>query len=194
MNKEIKSNEVNQSDFTSEAKDWKDIVYEKSKDDKPQGFFAEMENQVAEIEYVVEEENPKPVFIQPKIVPPRVLLEVLIYGDYPSGTDPKLSTVFQKALNLQQQIDLLRGKDKFRVRILWKGIEVKEPMNYDQSQECQEWLIENSSCKYYQLIAYRFDAPIEFPANYIKDKLNEIKDFEKAMSKFKASQIQLKRK
>ena len=138
--------------------------------------------------------NEQPVIIQPKITPPRVLLEILIYGDYPVGSDPKQSTVFQKALNLQQQIDSLRGKDKYRVRILWKGIEVKEPINYDQSQECQEWLIENSSCKYYHMIAYRFDSPIEFPENYIKDKLKEIKDFEKSMSKFKQSKIQLKRK
>ena len=151
-------------------------------------------SEVEQLEDVVQEESQQPVVIQPKIIPPRVLLEILIYGDYPSGTDPKQSTVFQKALNLQQQIDSLRGKDKFRVRILWKGIEVKEPMNYDQSQECQEWLIENSSCKYYHLIAYRFDAPIEFPENYIKEKLKAIKDFEKSMSKFKASQIQLKRK
>jgi hypothetical protein len=44
------------------------------------------------------------------------------------------------------------------------------------------------------MIAYRFDSPIEFPENYIKDKLKAIKDFEKSMSKFKQSQIQLKRK
>lgn len=150
--------------------------------------------EVEQLGDVVHEESQQPIIIQPKITPPRVLLEFLIYGDYPSGTDPKLSTVFQKALNLQEQIDSLRGKDKYRVRILWKGIEVKEPINYDQSQECQEWLIENSSCKYYHIIAYRFDSPIEFPKNYIKDKLKAIKDFEKAMSKFKASQIQLKRK
>jgi hypothetical protein len=156
-----------------------------------------MENKnehVESVEAEVIETQEQPTIIQPQITPPRVLLEVLIYGDYPVGTDPKKSTFFQKALNLQQQIDSLRGKDKFRVRILWKGIEVKEPINYDQSQECQEWLIENSSCKYYHLIAYRFDADIEFPENYIKNKLKEIKDFEKAMFKFKASKIQLKRK
>jgi len=151
-------------------------------------------SRVEQLEDVVQEENQQPVIIQPKIIPPRVLLEVLIYGDYASGTEPKESNVFQKALNLQQQIDSLRGKDKFRVRILWKGVEGKEPMNYDQSQECEEWLIENSSCKYYHLVTYRFDAPIEFPANYIKDKLKAIKDFEKGMSKFKASQIQIKKK
>jgi hypothetical protein len=151
-------------------------------------------SEVEQLEDVVQEENQQPVVIQPKIIPPRVLLEVLVYGAYEPGINPKESNVFQKALNLQQQIDSLRGKDKFRVRILWKGVEGKEPMNYDQSQECEEWLIENSSCKYYHLVTYNFDSPIEFPANYIKDKLKAIKDFEKGMSKFKASQIQLKRK
>lgn len=150
--------------------------------------------EVEQLEDVVHEESQQPVIIQPKITPPRVLLEVLIYGDYEPETDPKESNVYKKALNLQQQIDSLRGKDKFRVRILWKGIEAQGPISYDQSKECEEWLIENSSCKYYYMVPYKFDWPIEFPANYIKDKLKKIKDFEKAMSKFKASQIQLKRK
>jgi hypothetical protein len=151
-------------------------------------------SEVEQLDDVVQEENQQPVIIQPKIIPPRVLLEVLVYGDYAPGTEPKESTVFQKALNLQQQIDSLRGKDKFRVRILWKGVEGIEPMNYEKSKECEEWLIENSSCKYYHLVTYRFDSPIEFPENYIKDKLKHIKDFEKSMSRFKESQIQLKRK
>jgi hypothetical protein len=151
-------------------------------------------SEVEQLEDVVQEENQQPVIIQPKIIPPRVLLEVLVYGDYLPGTEPKESNVFQKALNLQQQIDSLRGKDKFRVRILWKGVEGIEPMNYEKSKECEEWLIENSSCKYYHIVTYRFDSPIEFPENYIKDKLKHIKDFEKSMSKFKESQIQLKRK
>jgi len=151
-------------------------------------------SEVEQLEDVVQEENQQPVIIQPKIIPPRVLLEVLVYGDYAPGTEPKESNVFQKALNLQQQIDSLRGKDKFRVRILWKGVEGIEPMNYEKSKECEEWLIENSSCKYYHLVTYRFDSPIKFPENYIKDKLKHIKDFEKSMSKFKESQIQLKHK
>jgi hypothetical protein len=149
---------------------------------------------VEQLEDIAQNENEQPVIIQPKITPPRVLLEVLIYGDYPVGSDPKQSTVFQKALNLQQQIDSLRGKDKFRVRILWKAIESKNPMNYDQSKECEEWLIENSSCKYYHIIAYRFDSPIEFPENYIKDKLKAIKDFEKSIAKFKTFGLQIKKK
>jgi len=150
--------------------------------------------EVEQLEDVAQEENQQPVIIQPKIIPPRVLLEILIYGDYPEGSDPKESSVFQKALSLQQQIDSLRGKDKFRVRILWKGIEAKSPMNYDQSQECQEWLIENSSCKYYHLVAYRFDSPIEFPENYIKDKLKAIKDFEKSITNFKNTGLHIKKK
>jgi hypothetical protein len=152
------------------------------------------EIKVTEVEQLDDVVQEKPVIIQPTIVPPRVLLEVLIYGDYPVGSDPKQSSVFQKALDLQQQIDSLRGKDKFRVRILWKGIEVKEPMNYDQSQECQEWLIENSSCKYYHLVNYRFDSPIEFPENYIKSKLKAIKDFEKSLQTLKSVGLQIKKK
>jgi hypothetical protein len=41
----------------SEIKDWKDVVYEESKDDEPQGFFAELEFEVAETkDDVVKEE------------------------------------------------------------------------------------------------------------------------------------------
>jgi hypothetical protein len=151
-------------------------------------------SEVEQLEDVVQEENQQPVIIQPKIIPPRVLLEVLVYGAYEPGTNPKESNVFQKALNLQQQIDSLRGKDKFRVRILWKGVESTEPINYDQSKECEEWLIENSSCKYYHLVTYKFDSPIEFPENYIKNKLKDIKDFEKSVTNFKESGLQIKKK
>ncbi len=150
--------------------------------------------EVEQLEDVVHEESQQPVIIQPKITPPRVLLEVLIYGGYEPGTDPKESNVFKKALNLQQQIDSLRGKDKFRVRILWKGIEAQGPISYDQSKECEEWLIENSSCKYYYIVPYKFDWLIEFPATYIKNKLKAIKDFEKSLQTFKSVGLQIKKK
>lgn len=135
-------------------------------------------------------ENEKPVFIQPKIIPPRVLLEILVYGAFETGTDAKDSDAYKKALELQEQIEALRGKDKFRVRILWKTTECQAPLNHDQSEELKEWLIENSSCKYYLFAPdYLF-----INAHFIKDSLNEIKNFEKALDKFKQSGLQLKKK
>ena len=132
----------------------------------------------------------QPVIIQPTITPPKVLLEILVYGAFETGTDAKDSDAYKKALELQEQIEALRGKDKFRVRILWKTIECKLPMGYDENEELKEWLIENSSCKYYLFAPdYLF-----IDAHFIKDSLAEIKNFEKAIQKFKASNISIKKK
>lgn len=140
-------------------------------------------------------ENEQPVVIQPKITPPRVLLEILIYGAFEPGTDAKDSETYKKALELQQQIEGLRGKDKFRVRILWKTVEGETPINYDQAEELKEWLIENSSSKYYHMIPYVVQPNYKlFARGYVKDLLKEIKNFEKALTKFKESGLQIKKK
>lgn len=151
-----------------------------------------MKNENENVEIVDAEvvENEQQVFIQPKIIPPRVLLEILVYGAFETGTDAKDSDAYKKALELQEQIEALRGKDKFRVRILWKTIEGKLPISHDQNEELKEWLIENSSCKYYLFAPdYLF-----INAHFIKDSLNEIKKFEKAIEKFKSSKIAIKKK
>jgi hypothetical protein len=59
---ENETTEVDQNEQTTEVKDWKDVVYEESKDDEPQGFFAELEFEVAETkdEKVKEEFNDLP--------------------------------------------------------------------------------------------------------------------------------------
>lgn len=152
-----------------------------------------MEVQTVEQEDVPNQEQP--VLIHPKVIAPRVLLEILVYGAFEPGTDPKESEAYKKALELQTQIDALRGKDKFRVRILWKTTESLTPLNYDQAEELKEWLIENSSCKYYHFIPYVIRNNYKLIApGYVKDLLNEIKNFEKALGKFKEAQIELKRK
>ena len=152
-----------------------------------------MQKENENVEMVEQEDVPQqeqPVIIQPTITPPRVLLEILIFGAFEPGTDVKDSEAYKKALELQEQIDTLRGKDKFRVRIFWKALETQFPMSYDQNEELKEWLVENSSCKYYLFAPdYLF-----IDANFIKDNLAEIKNFEKALTKFKQSEIQLKKK
>ena len=151
-----------------------------------------------EVQKVEQEDVPnqeQTVLIQPKVIAPRVLLEILVYGAFEPGTDPKYSETYKKALELQKQIDDLRGKDKYRVRILWKTIEGITPINYDQAEELKEWLIENSSCKYYHFIPYVIQPNYKlFALDYVKDLLKEIKNFEKSLVKFKESQIELKRK
>jgi hypothetical protein len=133
--------------------------------------------------------NEAPIqFIQPKIIPPRVLLEILIEGNYEENTDPKESEAYKKALELQQQIDSLRGKDKFKVRILWKVYDGHE--NQVKSQETKEWLVENSSCKYYCFAAELLYINID----YVKNLLKTIKNFESSIESFKNNQIQFKKK
>jgi hypothetical protein len=145
-----------------------------------------MEVQKVEQEDVPNQEEQQLVF--PKIIAPRVLLEILVYGTFEEGTDAKDSDAYKKAIELQDQIDRLRGKDKFRVRILWKTLEGE--MTPEKEIEMQEWLIENSSCKYY-LFAASFWG---IEAFYIKDRLKMIQKFEKELAIFKESKIELKRK
>lgn len=147
-----------------------------------------MEVQTVEQEDVPNQEQP--VVIQPKVIAPKVLLEILVYGLFEPGTDPKESDTYKNAIALQEQIDALRGKDKFRVRILWRTLESSNIMTRDQQKELKEWLIEHSSCKYYYFASvYAYSMP-----NYVKNLLKEIKYFEKALAKFKDSKIELKRK
>ena len=145
-----------------------------------------MEVQKVEQEDVPNQEEPQLVF--PKVVAPRVLLEVLIYGYYKNGEEPKDSKAYKEALELQKQIDNLRGKDKYRARILWKVIEGDEHnVIRKEEDEVIEWLIDNSSCKYFV-----FAAGIE--ENFIKNSLKQIKRFEKELETFKYTGIILKRK
>jgi hypothetical protein len=146
--------------------------------------------EVEQLDDVVQEENQQPVIIQPKIIPPRVLLEVLVYGCFTPGTDPKESeTYLETALVLQKQIDALRGKNKYRVRILWKMLEADyNNFSWENEDDLVKWLIENSSCKYWIL------APHKPEENFIKQSLKEIKKFEGALEDFKHTGITLKRK
>lgn len=133
--------------------------------------------------------NEQPIqFIQPKIIPPRVLLEILIEGNYPENSDPKESPAYKKALELQEQIDLLPKKDRFKVRILWKVYEGQE--NGEKSEETKDWLIENSSCKYY-CFAAEF---LYINVDYVKKLLKSIKNFESSIDELKKHTIQFKKK
>ena len=133
--------------------------------------------------------NEQPVIIQPKIIPPRVLLEILVMGTHDEGSEPTTSQCYQKALLMQTQIDNLRGKDKFRVRILWRSMEGK--LDAHKRDEMINWLVENASCKYYIISP---DLQPQITETYVKDLLKNIKDFEKALSNFKESSLQIKKK
>jgi len=133
--------------------------------------------------------NEQPVIIQPKIIPPRVLLEILVMGTHDEGSEPTTSQCYQKALLMQTQIDNLRGKDKFRVRILWRTMEGK--LDAHKRDEMINWLVENASCKYYIISP---DLQPQITETYVKDLLKNIKDFEKALSNFKESCLQIKKK
>ena len=133
--------------------------------------------------------NEQPVIIQPKIIPPRVLLEILVMGTHDEGSEPTTSQCYQKALLMQTQIDNLRGKDKFRVRILWRSMEGK--LDAHKRDEMINWLVENASCKYYIISP---DLQPQITETYVKDLLKNIKDFEKALSNFKQSSLQIKKK
>jgi hypothetical protein len=133
--------------------------------------------------------NEQPVIIQPKIIPPRVLLEILVMGTHDEGSEPTTSQCYQKALLMQNQIDNLRGKDKFRVRILWRTMEGK--LDAHKRDEMINWLVENASCKYYIISP---DLQPQITETYVKDLLKNIKDFEKALSNFKESSLQIKKK
>jgi hypothetical protein len=150
-----------------------------------------MKNENENVEMVESEDvanQEQPVIIQPTITPPRVLLEILVGGSFIKGSNPKDSKTFKKALELQDQIDRLRGKNKFMVRILWKTYE--GDYNIESETENNEWLIENSSCKYYV-----FAPELLFvQANYIKDLLKAIQNFEKGLLELKNKQINFKKK
>jgi hypothetical protein len=151
-----------------------------------------MENKNEHVESVdaeVIETQEQPVIIQPKIIPPRVLLEILVMGTYDVGSEPTTSKCYQKALLMQTQIDNLRGKDKFRVRILWRTMEGK--LDAHKRDEMIDWLVENASCKYYVISP---DLQPKISETYIKDLLKNIKDFEKSITKFKESGLQIKKK
>jgi hypothetical protein len=131
----------------------------------------------------------QPAIIQPKIIPPRVLLEILVMGTHEEDADPKTSICYQKALLMQNQIDKLRGKDKFRVRILWRTMIGK--LDAEKRDEMIEWLIDNSSCKYYIISP---DLEKSISETYVKDLLKNIKDFESSLIKFKETGLQIKKK
>lgn len=132
--------------------------------------------------------NEQPIIIQPKIIPPRVLLEILVMGTHGEGSDATTSNCYQKALLMQGQIDNLRGKDKFRVRILWRTMEGK--LDAHKRDEMIVWLIENASCKYYIISP---DLQPTISETYVKDLLKNIKDLEKSLKNFKESGLQIKK-
>jgi hypothetical protein len=151
-----------------------------------------MEKENENVELVHAETMPnedQPVIIQPKIIPPRVLLEILVMGTYNEGSEPTTSKGYQKALLMQTQIDQLRGKDKFRVRILWRTMEGK--LDAHKRDEMIDWLIDNASCKYYIISP---DLQPTISETYVKDLLKNIKDLEKSLSNFKESGLKIKKK
>jgi len=148
----------------------------------------ENQAELVQQEDVVQEQ---PVMIQPTIIPPRVLLELLVFGVHETGSDPKKSDAYNTAVTLQEQINKLRGKEKFMVRILWKTQELNENAE-KEINDSKQWLIDTSSCKYYVFVMSGYTVPL--PDNFIKERLKAIKQFEKSMSNLKQLQINFKKK
>ena len=144
--------------------------------------------EVVQQEDVVQEQ---PVIIQPTIIPPRILLELLVIGAHSVGTDPKNSDAYNTAVKLQEQIDKLRGKEKYMVRILWKTQELNDNFE-DEAKSSRQWMIDNASCKYYNFVIAK--EKFYLSETFVKDKLKAIKEFEKGLKALKDAHIDFKKK
>ena len=148
----------------------------------------ENQAEVVQQEDVVQEQ---PVIIQPTIIPPRILLELLVIGAHSVGTDPKNYDAYNTAVKLQEQIDKLRGKEKYMVRILWKTQELNDNFE-DEAKSSRQWMIDNASCKYYNFVIAK--EKFYLSETFVKDKLKAIKEFEKGLKALKDAHIDFKKK
>lgn len=160
------------------------------------------------VEKVEQEDVPngqEPTVIHPTIKPPRVLFEILMLGKHLKGEDPQESPCYKMALEYQKQIDALRGNDCFKVRILWKSIEVEkgEIITYDVHEENKEWLIDNSECRFYYLDDWASREPQDlmkqlnpelWKKDFVKTMFNPIKSFVNAHQKMIGNQIKMSQK
>ena len=115
----------------------------------------------------------------------KVLLEVLVYGVHEDKD--KLNQFMEY---IQEQIKA--SKQDRRVRILFY-IDKGEKSN----EEKEKWLIDNSVCKYYNIINPRGEnSPFKgfvVPKYYIKNCMKNIKTFEESYSKMKELGVKIKR-
>jgi hypothetical protein len=143
------------------------------------------------VENVEQEDVPngqETVVIKPTIKPPKVLFEILMLGKHYKGENPQDSECYKMALEYQKQIDALRGNDCFKVRILWKSIEVErgEIITEEVREENEKWLIDNSECRFYYVDDWASSQPQDlwkqvnqdlWKKDFIKTKFNPIKAF-----------------
>jgi len=160
------------------------------------------------VENVEQEDVPngqEPVVIQPTIKPPKVLFEILMLGLHFKGENPQDSECYKMALEYQKQIDALRGNDCFKVRILWKSIELEEDeeLTDEVHQENKQWLIDNSECRFYYLDDWASSEVHElwkqfhqdlWKKDFIKRKFNPIKSFVNSHQKMLGNQIKMSEK
>lgn len=116
---------------------------------------------------------------------PRVLLEVLVYGV--TSDKDKLNQFME---DIQEQIKL--AKQNRRVRLLFY---IDKGELNDEAKE--NWLINNSVCKYYTIINPR-NAESEFkgfvvPKDYIKKCMKNIKTFEESYQTMKSLGVKIKK-
>jgi hypothetical protein len=160
------------------------------------------------VENVEQEDVPngqEPVVIQPTIKPPKVLFEILMLGKHLKGENPQDSECYKMALEYQKQIDALRGNDCFKVRILWKSIEVErgEIITEEVREENEKWLIDNSECRFYYVDDWASSQPQDlwkqvnqdlWKKDFIKTKFNPIKSFVNSHQKMSFNQIKMSQK
>jgi hypothetical protein len=160
------------------------------------------------VENVEQEDVPngqEPVVIQPTIKPPKVLFEILMLGKHLKGENPQDSECYKMALEYQKQIDALRGNDCFKVRILWKSIEVErgEIITEEVREENEKWLIDNSECRFYYVDDWASSQPQDlwkqvnqdlWKKDFIKKKFNPIKSFVNSHQKMSFHQIKMSQK
>jgi hypothetical protein len=116
---------------------------------------------------------------------PRVLLEILIYGTIEDKD--KLNQFME---DFQEQIKF--AKQNRRVRLLFY-IDKGEL----SSQAKEEWLINNSVCKYYLMVNPK-NPESDFkgyvvPKDFVKNCMKNIKTFEESYSKMKTLGVKIKK-
>lgn len=109
---------------------------------------------------------------------PRMLLEILVYGIEEDRA------VINEYMNLLQA-QIIKYKQSDRVRIFWY-IDKGEMTNEDKRQ----WLIDNSSCRYY--VFGNADDDYYLPKEFVKDCTMAIKRLEASLAKVKELNIKPK--
>lgn len=118
-----------------------------------------------------------PEGITEKVIAPRILLEILVFGDI-----SKKAAITRLNKNLQKQLDSHYRKFKQRVRVLFYIDEESKT-----EEEIHAWFMNNTRSKYY---VYANDGKtFSVPEDFIEQQLKAIKSTESALQKLKNLKI-----